>query len=82
MIRIAQRLITKRQARKILTPHGFDADYLWAIEHHNHYSSLREIILHVHQLDDVRVKSYPVSLPFWNLKLFDLFIVTKKETAL
>lgn len=79
LIRIAQRLMTKRQARKIMAPQGFDVDYLWAVEHRNHYSSLREMILHVHQFDAIRVRSYPVALPTWNLKLFDIYIIKKQE---
>jgi ubiquinone/menaquinone biosynthesis C-methylase UbiE len=78
LIRVAQKLVTKRQVRKVISPQGFDVDYLWAIEHHNHYTSLREMILHVHQLDVVKVKSYPVASPFWNLKLFDIYIVKKQ----
>lgn len=78
LIRVAQKLVTKRQVRKVLGPHGFDVNYLWAITHHNHYSSLREMILHVHQFDDVKVKSYPVAMPFWNLKLFDIYIIRKQ----
>jgi hypothetical protein len=52
-------------------------EYLWAIEHRNHYASLSEMIRHVFLPDQVSVRGYPIPWRFWNLKLFEVIVIRK-----
>jgi ubiquinone/menaquinone biosynthesis C-methylase UbiE len=77
LLRIAQRLITQRGARRVMGRERLSVRYLWAIEHRNHYASISEMIRHVFLPDQVSVSGYPIPWRFWNLKLFDVIVIRK-----
>jgi ubiquinone/menaquinone biosynthesis C-methylase UbiE len=77
LLRIAQRLITQRWARRMMDRERLSVEYLWAIEHRNHYASLSEMIRHVFLPDQVSVRGYPIPWRFWNLKLFEVIVIRK-----
>ena len=77
LLRIAQRLITQRWARRMMGRERLSVEYLWAIEHRNHYASLSEMIRHVFLPDQVSVRGYPIPWRFWNLKLFEVIVIRK-----
>lgn len=78
-IRCAQFAVTKRRAKRFYRREGLSVDFVWAIEHRNHYPSLREMITYVHQYDLIQRHGFPAKVPFWNFRLFDIFVVTKSN---
>ncbi|NBY56788.1 MAG: class I SAM-dependent methyltransferase [Actinobacteria bacterium] len=77
LLRIAQRLVTQRAARRLMSRESLSVRYLWAIEHRNHFASLSEMIRNVFLKDHIQVVGYPISWRFWNLKLFDVVLIRK-----
>jgi len=76
-LRVIQRVLTQRSARRLMGSKSMSVDFLWAIEHRNHYSSLLKMIRYVCQSDTIMTFGYPIRWRFWNLKLFDVLVVNK-----
>lgn len=78
LLRLIQRLLSQRVASRVMKRYLLSVKFLWAIEHRNHFASLREMIHHVHLRDSVKSFRYPFRWRSWNLNLFELIVVTRK----
>jgi len=78
LLRLAQKAVTQRAAKKLMTQNGLSVAFLWSIEHRNHYKSLRQMITYVHQHDIMISRVYPFGFHSWNLNLFEIVTVTKQ----
>jgi ubiquinone/menaquinone biosynthesis C-methylase UbiE len=54
-----------------------DPRYLHYIQHRNHFPALESIISQVFKNDNIKHRTYPFSLPFWNLNLFRIYQIRK-----
>ena len=54
-----------------------DPRYLHYIQHRNHFPALESIISQVFKSDNIRHRTYPFSLPFWNVNLFRIYQIRK-----
>jgi ubiquinone/menaquinone biosynthesis C-methylase UbiE len=69
LLRIAQRLSTRRKTRKL----GINYESMHYREHRNHYFFLRAIILDVFTNDKVKVIAFPGRLLPFNFKLYEIY---------
>jgi SAM-dependent methyltransferase len=79
LLRLIQVLLTQRIAGRVMKRRRLSVRYLWAIEHRNHFASLREMIQHVHMHDSLKSYRYPFQWRFWNLNLFEVLVVTRRR---
>lgn len=77
LIRVTQRLLSHRIADRIMKRQRLSVRYLWAIEHRNHFASLRQMIHHVHLRDSLKSFRYPFRWSFWNFNLFEVLVVVR-----
>lgn len=79
LLRLTQSLLSHRIAGRVMKRRRLSVRYLWAIEHRNHYASLRQLIRHVHMHDSFDSFRYPFRWRFWNLNLFEIVVVTRQR---
>lgn len=79
LLRVIQRLISQRVAKRVMSRRKLSVKFLWSIEHRNHFSSLREMIHHVHLHDDIKSFRYPLPWKFWNFNLFEVIMITRNN---
>lgn len=77
LLRITQKLVSQRVAKRVMSRRGLSVKFLWSIEHRNHFTSLRESIVHVHLHDSIKSYRYPLRWRLWNLNLFEIIVITK-----
>jgi phosphatidylethanolamine/phosphatidyl-N-methylethanolamine N-methyltransferase len=76
VLQIAQKLTTKRKVRKL----GIDYERIQYREHRNHLPMMEMLIGEIFSEDFLKKRSFPTKMLNWNLRLFDVYQITKRET--
>jgi ubiquinone/menaquinone biosynthesis C-methylase UbiE len=75
LLRVLRQLTTVRKARRRGLNH---LSFLYR-EHRNHYPYLQVLIRDVFESDHISVRSFPASYMSWNLSLWKIITITKKN---
>ena len=76
LYRALHRLTTLRNAKKLgIRP---EAKLFHALEHRNHYLALRELLQHVYDLDEVKIRYFPFRIKGYDLNAITSFQITRK----
>jgi phosphatidylethanolamine/phosphatidyl-N-methylethanolamine N-methyltransferase len=73
LLGLAQLLTTRRKVKKL----GYDYESIQYREHRNHFPAMRMYLREVFILDKTKVINFPAPVPFWHLRLFDVYRITK-----